>query len=415
MESIIKIFNFAIAIIFFVCYSYQFAYILIAFIRKRREPKAARLCRYAVLISARNEQAVLGNLLKSIRDQDYNGEITVFVVADNCKDKTAEIAREQGAVVYERFNTELVGKGYALDFLLQKIYSDYPKGFDGYFVFDADNVLEPSYVTEMNKLFSAGNNIVTSYRNSKNYGDNWISAGYALWFLRESQFLNRARYALGTSCAVSGTGFLVSQDVLRECGGWKFFLLTEDIEFSVDGIIKGHKIAYCEKARLYDEQPTSFKQSVRQRMRWARGYLQVFGKHGKGLFKGILKGSFSCFDMLMNIMPALILSILALIVNTVFALINVGNVSALWQIGISLIITLGNAYGTLFIIGLITTVTEWKSIHTSSVKKVLYTFTFPLFMFTYVPISAAAFFKKVEWKPIEHTRSKSLEEIKSAK
>lgn len=90
-------------------------------------------------------------------------------------------------MVYTRFNREKVGKGYALEQLLLHIEEDYPKVYDGFFVFDADNVLDCRFVEEMNRTFSDGYEVVTSYRNSKNYGDNWISAGYALWFIRESQ------------------------------------------------------------------------------------------------------------------------------------------------------------------------------------------------------------------------------------
>ena len=75
---------------------------------------------------------------------------------------------------------------------------------------------------------------------------------------------------LGSSCAVSGTGFLFSREVLEQCGGWKFYLLTEDIEFSVVNILRGEKIGYCKDAVVYDEQPESFRQSCRQRMRWAK-------------------------------------------------------------------------------------------------------------------------------------------------
>ena len=116
----------------------------------------------------------------------------------------------------------------------------------------------------MNKTFSKGYRIITSYRNSKNFGTNWISAGYSLWFLREAKFLNNARMMLGTSCAVSGTGFLVSSEVIRERGGWNYHLLTEDIEFTVDTVIRGETIGYCAGAMLYDEQPTRFDQSWNQ-------------------------------------------------------------------------------------------------------------------------------------------------------
>ena len=91
-----------------------------------------------------------------------------------------------------------------------------------YFVFDADNVLDRNYIFEMNKTFSNGYDIITSYRNSKNYGDNWITAGYALWFLWESEFLNRGRMLLGNSCAVSGTGFYLAVELLKNMGAGNF-------------------------------------------------------------------------------------------------------------------------------------------------------------------------------------------------
>ena len=272
METI-KLINFIIATVFFVCYSYQFAYILVPYLKKEKPHKPAELHRYAVLISARNEELVIGNLLDSISAQDYPSSLVrVFVVADNCTDKTAKVARAHGAIVYERFNDKLVGKGYALEYLLDRIGEEYGDVFDAYMVFDADNLLSEDYISRMNETFSDGYRIITSYRNSKNYGDNWISAGYALWFLREAKYLNNARYLLGTSCAVSGTGFMFSREILKSCGGWPFHLLVEDIEFTIHNIVSGEKVGYCPRAVLYDEQPTKFSQSWKQRMRWARIY-----------------------------------------------------------------------------------------------------------------------------------------------
>ena len=135
----------------------------------------------------------------------------------------------------------------------------------------------------MNKVFDSGYKVITSYRNSKNYDSNWISAGYSLWFLREAKYLNNSRMQLGTSCAISGTGFLVSAEIIRNNGGWIHHLLTEDIEFTVDSVIHGVKIGYAANAILYDEQPTLFRQSYNQRLRWAKGFYQVFAKYGLGL------------------------------------------------------------------------------------------------------------------------------------
>ena len=410
MEAV-KTINYIISIVFIVCYTYQFFYILVPYVVKDRRRGEVRGHRYAVLISARNEEAVIGQLLESIKRQSYDGGlVTTFVVADNCTDGTARVAAESGAIVFERFDSANVGKGYALNYLLHRIDELFPeRPFDGYFVFDADNVLEENYIEEMNRVFSEGYEIVTSYRNSKNFGDNWISSGYALWFLRESQFLNHARMKLGTSCAVSGTGFLFSQKVLGDCGGWNFHLLTEDIEFTVHNVVRGLKIGYCHDAVLYDEQPTRFRQSWNQRLRWARGYLQVFGKYGKDLLRGIAHGSFSCFDMTMNIMPA---AVFANGAAAVWGLITGQDVSV---VGESLLSMLVNTYLTLIVIGGSATISEWKRIYAPTWKKIVYTLTFPIFMFTYIPISFAALFaRRVTWKPIVHSRSASLADIRAA-
>ena len=404
----LRIINSIITAVFLISYLYQFAYIPLTWLlrRRRRKKLEGKPNNFAVLICARNESGVIADLLRSLKRQTYDmGSVTVFVMADNCTDQTAAIARDNGAIVYERQNTQLVGKGYALEELIKRIKQDNPDGFDGYFVFDADNILEPDYIERMNETFSSGEDIITSYRNSKNYGDNWISAGYALWFLRESRYLNHARSLLGTSCAVSGTGFLFSRKVADEIGDWPYHLLTEDIEFSIDQIIKGKKIAFCERAVLYDEQPKTFIQSWRQRKRWSKGYIQVFSNYGKELIKGILKGSFSCYDMAMSIMPAFILSAFSIVSNVILGVWGASIGDDVTIAFVSIGEMLFNMYLTLFVIGMLTTVTEWKNIRTSNFRKIFYIFTFPLFMFTYVPIAISAFFSKTEWKPIDHSVS----------
>lgn len=413
METI-KLINFIIATVFFVCYSYQFAYILVPYLKKEKPHKPVTEHSYAVLISARNEELVIGNLLDSISAQDYPSRLVrVFVIADNCTDKTAKVARAHGAIVYERFNDKLVGKGYALEYLLDRIGEEYGDVFDAYMVFDADNLLSEDYISRMNETFSDGYRIITSYRNSKNYGDNWISAGYALWFLREAKYLNNARYLLGTSCAVSGTGFMFSREILKSCGGWPFHLLVEDIEFTIHNIVSGEKVGYCPRAVLYDEQPTKFSQSWKQRMRWARGYIQILRKYGGRLLHGIFaKRSFSCFDMTMNIAPAVILSFLGIIINVgaaVYSVLNGGGTDVLLQSFGQLIL---NTCLMMFIIGAITTISEWKNIYCSTPKKILYAFTFPLFMLTYLPICIVALFRPVKWEPIVHDRVRTLREVR---
>ena len=105
-----------------VCYFYQIVYLVLPLLKKQKPLKWEKYHRYAILIAARNEEAVLPHLLDSIHAQDYPAElIDIFVVADNCTDRTAEVARHHGAKVFTRFNKEKIGKGYALHFLLEWI------------------------------------------------------------------------------------------------------------------------------------------------------------------------------------------------------------------------------------------------------------------------------------------------------
>ena len=409
----VEMINFIIMCLFFACYVYQFVYIPIAWLPRKKETLHAPMHRFAVLIAARNEEAVIGKLIDSIKAQSYPDRLVkIFVAADNCTDATAEAARSHGAEVYERYDMTRRGKGYALDFLLREIKLRGHGRFDGYIVLDADNVLDRDFILHMNETFSAGHDIVTCYRSSKNYGDNWISAGYALWFLRESRYLNSARARLGSSCGVSGTGFLFSQAVLdAQGGGWPFHLLTEDIEFTIDNVTRGMKVGYCPDAIAYDEQPISFRQSWAQRLRWSRGYLQVFKKYGRALISGTFSGSFSCYDMAMSIMPAAVLTGLSIVVNLGAALVNVLYYHEWGVLGVSALQTLVNLYLTLFIIGAITTATEWKSIHCEPAKKIFYVFTFPLFMLSYVPIVIHSLFVTPEWTHIDHTRTLDVQQI----
>ena len=392
-------------------------YVGLRFIKKMPIITAQKKHKYAILIAARNESQVIGELLKSVREQDYPKELLdIIVVADNCTDRTAEVASKHGAIVFERRNMQKIGKGYALDYAFKQIQSMFDiECYEGYIILDADNVLDENYIKEMNNVFDSGYRIVTSYRNSKNFGYNWISAGYALWFLRESKYLNGARMLLNTSCAVSGTGFLVSSGIIKEDNGWKYNLLTEDIEFSVDKIIHKNVIGYCETAVLYDEQPISFKTSWNQRMRWTKGFYQVMHHYGMKLLQGCIFGKrFQCFDMLMTIAPATLLTLSILLIDFWFMgyglaferyTLATAALSAIWQ-GVC------NMYLSLFFFGLITTITEWKKIYACTTKKILYLFTFPIFMFTYVPIAVVAIFKKVTWEPIEHTFVKKVAEIR---
>ena len=420
MLEFVTYFNFLLALTISAAYFYQLVYLMYGIISLKKPWIfiAGQEHRYAVMISARNEEEVIGELIASLKAQNYpKDKLDIYVVADNCTDRTADAAREAGAIVYERFDQVHKGKGFALGYLLHELRADVGEsGYDGFFVFDADNIVDENFVAEMNKVFDTGDYAaLTSYRNSKNFADNWISAGYGLWFMRETRFLNFPRMLLGTNCAISGTGFLISAGVVKENGGWPFHLLTEDIEFSANCALKGQRIGYCETAILYDEQPTTFRQSWDQRLRWSKGFYQVDFKYGLDLVKGCFTNranKFSCYDMLMTVAPGMLLTLVMIAMNLILLVTAFTEpdyiarrvfheaTGALLSAGVMF-------YISLFTFGLATTITEWRKIRAAAWQKILYTFTFPLFQFTYVPIALVALVTKVEWRPIKHTAMSS--------
>lgn len=414
MELITDI-NTTIVLLFCAMTAYQYLYILVSIFFPPRRYTAKKLHRYAVLICARDEETVIGNLIESIKRQKYPSElIDIYVMADNCSDDgTKNAALAAGATVYERHSKTEIGKGYALDCLIKNIRRDRGEEYyDGYFVFDADNLIASDYIAHMNEVFDNGYRVVTSYRNSKNFGANWITAGYGLMFMREARHMNNARMILHTSCVISGTGYLVHRDIINEKGGWPYHLLTEDLEFSMERIIEGEKIGYCHDAVFYDEQPTSFITSWRQRIRWSKGFMQALLKHGWRMVCGMFKrkSAFSCFDEAMSTLPTVILSIfgtLSIASMIITAIVCQNPLEMLVQLGVYLL----GIYAAQYVLGLLTVITEWKKISCPWWKKILCSFTFPFFMMCAIPITVVALFAPAAWKPIKHEDTTTISEL----
>ena len=410
--SILRSLSYALAAITTVCYFYQIVYLVLPLLKKQRPLEAKERRRYAILIAARNEEAVLPHLLASIRQQDYPAErISTFVVADNCTDRTAEVAEAGGAKVFRRSSTTRIGKGYALNFLLSRI--DLTEGldsFDAFLIFDADNLLMPDYISQINKVCSNGFEAFCGYRNSKNFGSNWISQGYALWYLHDSCHLNQSRMLLGTTCAVNGTGFGFTRQLLQRMGGWNFFTLTEDIEFSTWCATRGIRISYCRDAMVFDEQPENFIQSWRQRTRWTQGGLQVSIRHAGDLLKGLFKGPRTAYASFETATLSLWGYGMGVICCGIALLVTF--LAERWLgLGKAILLGLAGTYSSMFVIGALTLLTEWRRIRAATNKKVQALFTFPLFMMTFIPIALTAVFRKFQWQPIAHTVAISAEEL----
>lgn len=450
-------------------------YNILGFFCTRKFKPAKNLHKYAILIPARNEESVIRNLIDSIKRQDYPAElITIFVVADNCTDKTAEVARNLGAVCYERFNDRDKTKGFALQFLFENIEKDYGiSSFDGYFIFDSDNLLNKDYISKMNNAFDSGLKIITSYRNTKNFDENWIAASYGLHWLRSIRYRHRARSVLRLATNIQGTGFLFANELVKD--GWHYTSLTEDRAFTADAVAKGYQISYQDEAMFYDEQPTNLRIALRQRLRWAKGHLMAFVETGWALFVNILLGSrlgrkckkeklswkhvledirhrWASFDTLSQLIPTALVKLFLWIVVTYFLFCCTKYATGMTNVVLFkrtnfVTTTLNNIFGYIyvdiesgpmffvkyFLIAVLWRVLGKINYHLTNMltavyvfiverkrikkiplhKKIFFCITWPIFDMIHRYCTYVALFKKVTWKPIPHTSKVTIEDIEA--
>ncbi len=422
-----KIFHFGNIILYillglvFLMLLQKIIYHIVGLFPTKRFKDAKKEHKYAILIPARNESKVIESLLISIKDQNYNQELLeTYVIVESEDDPTCEIAKKyKNTKVFVRKHLELKGKGYALNEMVEEILKKRKK-YDAFFIFDADNVLTPNFINEMNKCFDAGYEIAIGYRNSKNWNGGWVASCSALTFSMVNTFHNKCRSRLKRNIVLSGTGFYISGRILKELGGWKFHTLTEDYELSMFSTIHDIKSTYNEYAEFYDEQPTSLKTSWNQRLRWVKGYGQVNKKYRKELFTSMLfdkNNRQSKIEYAVSILPVLIL-LFTFFAYPIFTLV-LGIIGSIWQDPLRLNVYIAFAcssvalYLFFVIYTMIMLIAERKHINITFKNALACCFMGPIFMGLYIPLFFTALFKKqVEWKPISHSVNLDQNEIK---
>ena len=415
---------------FFLLLFHYIVFTVIGIFKKKTFPKTEEKRRYGILIGARNEEAVIGRLLDSIRANDYPADkVRVFVVAHNCTDRTAEIARSKGATVYEYNNPAERVVGCAYRHFAERINAEGGLSeLDGIIVINADNVLAPDYISRMNDAFVAtgGEKVITSYRNSENFGRNYMTCLYGIFFIAACRYESRGRTVCNCSTRVSGTGFLFRADLVKE--GWNYVSLTEDWEFSADRISRGMKVFYYDDAQLYDEQPKTIRLMLRQRLRWARGHTVVFFTRIKQLArsffrpkkKGGPENKFSIFDISMSLMPlgvmGVVLGLAQAVCVAVAPLVGVSASFAWWLYGVWAGAMFGISSLLTVISAVLLVILERKRIPKIRFGVMLAAvLLWPLFVALNVVLDVISFFtKKLEWKPIPHGEAAEAKPAKKA-
>ncbi|MTV48965.1 glycosyltransferase [Heliobacillus mobilis] len=389
------------------CTFYYLFLAIFGFYRKKENPPAAPQKTFALVVAAHNEEFVIGPLVENLKNLDYPRELyEIFVVADNCTDKTAHIAREAGAQVYERFNRQERGKGYALEWMFEKIFR-MERHFDGICIFDADNLVKANFLTEMNTKMVEGHQIIQCYIDSKNPFDTWVTATFSIAFWYTNRLLQLARYNLGLSNLLGGTGMCIATNLLKEYG-WGATSLTEDLEFSMKALMNGIKTSWAHDAIIYDEKPLTFKQSWNQRKRWAQGHVDMFMRYFlKMAWKGFTTGNFSMIDGAMHLFQPLLV-----IIVTIFLVISSIEpfVSSYTQV-----------FSTVYdqrlwmILSYIQLLLPLVALMLDKVDRRSYKWVliYPVFIYSWIPICFLGFWNrnKREWSHTVHTRGLSYNEV----
>ena len=254
-----------------------------ALVRRKRYPSAAPQTRFAVVVAARNEEAVIGDLIYSVLQQDYPAHLRdVFVVPNNCTDCTEAAASAAGAEILHCLGP-VSCKGDALHQAFSQLRD---RSYDAFLVFDADNTLQRDYLARLNDAFAAGAMVCKSRTRAGNPSASGVAGCYGLYNVIFDLIWNRPRAACGLSAKLVGSGFAFRREVLETLGGWNTSTIAEDAEFAAQCARAGYRVHWVPDAVNYDEEPNSFCLSLRQRQRWCSGVMQVAKQEVPRLWRG---------------------------------------------------------------------------------------------------------------------------------
>jgi cellulose synthase/poly-beta-1,6-N-acetylglucosamine synthase-like glycosyltransferase len=281
---------------------YLFLLLAAAWPRREEEGGTARERAFAVMIPAHNEASTLGETLRRLQAQNYPSHLfDVFVVADHCTDDTAEVARANGAMCYERDVSPRGRKAYALQWLLERVLA-HEREYEALVIFDADSRVDPHFFRAMNRALEGERPVLQGRHVIANPEGNRF-AGLADVDMRLNNLLrNQAHHNLGLSCRLMGDGMCFALDVLRE-HGWPAESLGEDREYGLYLLTQGIRIGYVPNAVSVGQAAPGWKQASTQRLRWYGGVAHIQRRFALHLLSlGLLEGNFAALDQAVELL-----------------------------------------------------------------------------------------------------------------
>lgn len=391
---------------------YQFAFSLFGLYKKKKKKNFEPTKSFAVLVAAHNEEQVVGALMENLKQLNYPKDLyEVFVICDNCTDRTAAIVREHGMNACVRTNQNLRGKGYAIEWMLKELWA-MPRQYDAVVMFDADNLAHPDFLTEMNNDLCSGAKVIQGYIDTKNPEDSWITAAYGVSYWYINRLWQLSRHNLNMANFLGGTGMCFETNLLKEIG-WGATSLVEDLEFTMRSAMRGIYPKFNYDAKVFDEKPLTFKASARQRLRWMQGHFTVARRYFFPLiWRAIKERSIIKLDLALyglNVYIVLLTFILTAILWADAALFggpHIANLYGYLPMWLSFTAIAANIFT--FMIAMILEKVTFKKVYA-------YLILFPVYLLSWYPITVYAFFTQnnKQWSHTEHTRVVRLEEVQS--
>lgn len=250
--------------------------------------------RIAVIIPAHNEEKLIVNLLESINCQNYPRRLyRAIVVADNCIDCTGEIAKQKGAVVLERNNLTLCGKGYAIKHAFDNIEN---MKYAAYLIVDADSIIDRDALKQLDFAIQNGAKAIQCYNGIGNPDESWFTNLMDVSRTISNVLVEPGKERLGLSSHLMGNGMCFTKQIIEKVG-WNAFSVGEDWEFYARIIESNELITFVKEAMVFHQESKEIRQATSQRLRWSSGRIQIIYKSGISLFlKGLFELNFKKID-----------------------------------------------------------------------------------------------------------------------
>ncbi len=414
LDKINTVILIAIGVPFFL----QLVYMLLFWLPKKTFPKSDKINRVAIMIPAHNEADVIYDTVRLLFEkQTYPKDMfDVYVVADNCTDNTAELAKKAGAKVYIHTDNDPKHHmvGYALEYAFKLLIEE---NIDYAYVIrlDADNHVNDEFISLMNDAYNSGAKIARPYESALNMTQNGYTKACGLYYTFDSRCSSRVRERLHLDAHVNGPGSLTDFEILKRINGYDTTTMCEDTEFNFKRMFEGIRCHFVEDAVVYEDLPSTLKDTLARNKRLGAGNIRLLFKYTpKLLFYSIKNFNFSFIENWLTYLFIPICPICCIWLPGFYIFAYIYKMSTMdwtWVKNTTILICL--MVGILFVFcgilqAVIMVLSDYKKMGAKNRRELISgIILFPIFSIVYVITITIGIFSKPKWTKVNRNTKKS--------